>query len=58
MFSGGGGERGVDSFTCINNIAYVYLLFYSPHFQVFFTYKVCTRETEMTSTMHITMWCY
>ena len=32
----GGGGGGVDCFTHINNMAYVYLLFYSPHFQAFF----------------------
>ena len=38
MLSGGGGvgggeERGGRQFYTINNMAYVYLLFYSPHFQ-------------------------
>ena len=33
---GEGGEREVDSFTQINNMAYVNLLSYSLHFEVFF----------------------
>ena len=44
-----GGEREVDSFTRINNMAYVNLLFYSPQFQVFFTNRACTHKIEMTS---------
>ena len=36
MLSGGGSggeERGGRQFYMVNNMAYVYLLFYSPHFQ-------------------------
>ena len=45
----GGGRQ----FYCINNMAYVYLLFYSLHFQAFFANRACTQEIEMMSTMRI-----
>ena len=49
----------VDSFTRINNMGYVYLLFFHI-FRRFSLIGPCTRKIEMTSGMHarIRMGCY